>query len=204
MITFRRLVLFAVFTTGASAQIFFTGALQYYATGSGGDQGGNGEYDTFVPHTGNTLFTVDGNTGFAYALSVGMNTFTLGGTAAGSSFQGIGLFFSDTATTFTGPTGAVPHLVVVDDVAPSTTFSFATGGSSVATFGQISGTGSYPGATIYEVGGYNVTVTTFDFGGSSTLQLSVTAIPEPGNAALLAAVAALGLTIRVRRRVVPR
>jgi hypothetical protein len=197
---FRLLVLVALFTSGASAQIFFTGALQYYATGSGGSQDGNGEYDTFVPHTGNALFTVDGSTGFAYALSAGTNTFTLSGTAPGTSFQGLGLFFSDTATTFTALPGAIPHLVVVDGVAPGTTFSFATGGSTVATFGQVSGTGSYSGVSSYEVGGYSVTVATFDFGGSSTLQLSVSAIPEPSTGALLAAATALGLAILARRR----
>lgn len=192
-------LLLATLAVDTHAQIFFTGALQYYATGSGGNQSGDAEYDTFSPGTNNSMFTVNSATGFAYSLSVGTNTFTLGSTGTGTAHQGLGLFFSNTATTFAGPAGAAPHLVVVDAIGAGTTFSFATGGSTVATYGQYSGTAIYSGTTSYQVGGFAVTVTTFDHGGSANLQLSVAAIPEPASNALIGAAAVLGMAFLGRR-----
>lgn len=184
----------------ASAQIYFTGALQYYANSSGGNIGGAAEYDTFVtPNTANSKFTVNGATDIAFSLSTGANTFALAGSGSGSSYQGLGLYFSSTATTITGPFSAAPNLVVVDNISSGTTFSFVTGGSLVATYGQYSGDVSYSGATSYQIGGYEVTVTGFDYGvGGNNLQLFVTAIPEPSATAAVSALGVLGAVL-VRR-----
>ncbi|MDI1319544.1 MAG: hypothetical protein PSW75_05030 [bacterium] len=186
-------------TGTAHAQIYFTGALQYYAASNGGYTDAS-LYDTFVPATGATTFTVNASTGFFYLLSPGANTFTLGHTGgAGTGYQGLGLFFSNTGTTFTGPFSAAPNLVVFDNTFPSTTFSFPANGIQVANYGAFSGATIYNGATSYQLGGYDVTVTVFDydFAASSTptLELFVTAVPEPSASAALAGAAMLGLVV---------
>ena len=166
----------------AEAQIFFTGGLQYAADSSGGNAGGAWEYDTFSnPDTSNAKFTVNGSTDIAFSLSLGANAFALGsGGSSGSGYQGLGLFFSSTETPFSGPTGAAPNLAVVDGITAGTTFSFVTAGALVSTYGQFSSEISYSGATSYQIGGYQVAVTAFDFGASgNNLTLTVTAIPEP-------------------------
>lgn len=182
-------------------QIYFTGALMYTANASGSNSGGSGEYDTFVtPNTNNAKFTVNGSHDIAFSLSLGSNTFTVSNPGNGSSFQGLGLFFSGTAATMTGPFASAPNLAVFDSVSSGTTFSFITAGANVATYGQNSGDVSWSGATGYTVGGYVVTVSAYDYGATANnLQLSVTAVPEPASNALVGAVVALGLVLCRRR-----
>ena len=202
LLRFAAVALFCGLAGSARAQIFFTGALQYYANNAGANVGGASEYDTFSsPGTGNIHFSANGNTAFAYALSPGINSFTLAGSASGSSYQGLGLYFSNTATTFVGTLGDVPNLVVFDDVNASTTFAFATNGVNIATYGQYSGDATYSGTTSYQVGGYDVTVTAFDYtGGSANLSLLVTAVPESSAYAAFAGLALLGFAAWRRKR----
>ena len=178
----------------ARAQIFLAGALMYDANGSGGNASGAYEFDTFsTPNTANSKFNINGTTDIALALSPGANALALSGGSFGS-YSGLGLFFSSTATAFAGPFAAVPNLVVVDAISSGTTFSFVNAGAMIATYGQYSGDVSYSGATSYQVGGYEVTVTGFDFGASgNNLQLFVTAVPEPSTIAGWIGLTALGV-----------
>jgi hypothetical protein len=194
-------LLFTVLLPGARAQVFFTGALMYGANNSGTNVGGASEYDTFVtPNTGNSKFTINGATDIAYSLSPGSNAFAIGGATIGT-YTGLGLFFSNTATPGSGPFAAVPDLVVVDNASSGTTFFFAPGGAMVATYGQFSGDVSYSGATSYQIGGYEVTVTAYDMGAAgNNLTLFVAAIPEPTTSSALAGVLVIGWVMAMRRR----
>jgi hypothetical protein len=184
--------LLAVWVADGRAQIFLTGGVLYESNSTGSNVNGDWEYDTFSG-TANFKFTINGSSNIAIALSPGVNSLTLADGGA-VSYAGVGLYFSTGGTPFGGPFGAAPNLVIVDQVTSGTTFSFATGGSAVATYGQSSGDASYSGSTTYQLGGYNVTVTAFDYGAAGTnLQLAVSAIPEPGTTALFGGLAVLGV-----------
>jgi len=136
---------------------------------------------------------------------LGTNTFSVfraAGTA--SPFFGLGLYFSFTATPFSGPFDAAPNLVGVDAPGAGSVFSYATSGAQVSTFGQFSTLATYSGATSFASGSFLVTITAFDYDAGTSfgaLQLSVVAIPEPSVFACLGLglVLMLGMT-RLRDR----
>lgn len=66
-------------------------------------------------------------------------------------------------------------------IVTSSGFAFAKTGIDLATIGQFSGSGAYGGATGFSVGAESVSVTGWD---GTTLQLTASAIPEPGSACL--------------------
>jgi hypothetical protein len=173
----------------------------YGADSSGTNVGGAFEYDTFLtPNTGNSKFTINGAYDIAYALSPGANSFAVAGASVGPH-TGLGLFFSNTATTTTGPFSAAPNLVVADHPGSGTTFFFASANVMVATYGQYSGDVIYSGATSYQIGGYNVTVTAYDLGAAgNNLTLLVTPIPEPTTSSAVAGALVIGWAWLVRRR----
>ena len=197
------LVLLPLLPVYTGAQVYFTGALMYNADASGNDVSGAYEYDTFsTPNTNNSKFTVNGSTDIAFPLSAGTNSFSVSGGSVGPNV-GFGLFFSNTATTFTGPFSAVPNLVVVDNVGAPSTFAFATTGAQISTYGQYSGEVAYSGVVSYLLGGYSVTVTSFDYysgTASATLVLTLTAVPEPGTWTALAGLVGLGFAAYRRRQ----
>jgi hypothetical protein len=180
-------------STPALGDLYLNGGLVYFALpeGTGSNFGGANEFDSF--NTGNSDLFFNGVTGSPFQLVDGLNSFSVTGHAP-TAYGGLGLFFT-TNNVLLSQQGLLPDLVVYTN--NNLGFSFPNAGVQVATLGAFSGDASYTGAINFAIDNRIVTVTAWD---RTTLQLQVSAVPEPCSWAL-ALISGMGISlVRVRRR----
>ena len=193
IVTLVAILSLVYFGQSASAALYLNGVVNSGVDSAGTHLFGPAEYDSF--DTENTdIYLNSLNPHVPIALTSGNNSISVA--LADSNFNALGLYFTTTNVLLpntSGNKGLMPDLMVFKNGA---TFVTPTAGTAVATFGQYSDLKPYTGATYFDIDGQRVSVTLWN---GSTLNLSVSAVPEPSSL-VLALTAITGGLMRYRKR----
>jgi hypothetical protein len=195
-------------TSTVSAQVFLVGAA-YYSSNNAGQAGGVYRYTT-NSSDGALVWNINGNgKGISIPLNLGVNNFTFSvlQSFTPGPFGGLSLFFNATGVSYNP---SVLNALIPGDLAAFTptnndplAFQIPSAGTLIANYNPTGGNQvAYSGATSFQVGGYDVSISSFGStttpSGSFSLTV-VAAVPEPSSWILIGTALVGGTSIAVKR-----